>query len=77
MCAANGAILFSNCESQTGRVNLTLKKSADGGRTWQSLPIEPLAGYSDVVFSAARNRAYVLFEYDTCREIRIAEIEID
>lgn len=77
MCAAGSAILFSNCESKTGRVNLTLKKSADGARSWESLPIEPLAGYSDVVYSAARRRAYVLFEYDTCREIRIAEIDVD
>lgn len=43
---AAGAILFSNCESQTGRVNLTLKKSADGGQTWERQPIEPLADYS-------------------------------
>ena len=46
LCAAAGAILFSNCESQTGRVNLTLKKSTDGGQTWERQPIEPLADYS-------------------------------
>ena len=76
MCSAGGAVLFSNCESRTDRINLTLKKSTDGGKTWQSLPIEPLAGYSDVVYCAARRRAYVLFEHDSCREIRIAEIDV-
>lgn len=76
LCRAGDVILFSNCESQTGRVNLTLKKSIDGGKTWDRLPIEPLAGYSDVVYSAARGKAYVLFEHDNYHYIRCAEIEI-
>jgi len=74
---ADGAILFSNCESQTGRVNLTLKKSTDSGKTWQSLPIEPLAGYSDITYSKATGKAYVLFEHDNYHYIRCAEIDID
>lgn len=72
---AGDAILFSNCESQTGRVNLTLKKSADGGKAWERLPIEPMAGYSDVVYSKARGKAYVLFEHDNYSCIRCAEID--
>ena len=75
LCAHGNALFFSNCESQTGRVNLTLKKSTDGGRSWETLPIEPLAGYSDVVFSAASGKAYVLFEHDQYHKIRIAEID--
>lgn len=77
LCMAGNAILFSNCESQTGRVNLTLKKSTDGGKSWEHLPIEPLAGYSDVVYSKARNKAYVLFEHDNYQFIRCAEIDIE
>lgn len=77
LCRAGDAILFSNCESQTDRVNLTLKKSTDGGVSWESLPIESLAGYSDVVYSDAAGKAYVLFEHDHYHCIRIAEIEID
>lgn len=77
MCRAGDAILFSNCESQTGRVNLTIKKSADGGKTWESLPIEPLAGYSDVVYSEKSQCAYVLFEHDHYHQINIAEIDIE
>ncbi len=76
MCRADNAILLSNCESHTDRVNLTLKKSTDGGQSWQKLPIEPLAGYSDIIFNPHNSRAYILFEYNTCQEIRIAEIEL-
>lgn len=77
LCRAGNAILFSNCESQTDRVNLTLKKSTDGGKSWESLPIEPLAGYSDVVYSEKNKRAYVLFEHDHYHQINIAEIDIE
>lgn len=76
LCRAGDAILFSNCASQTARENLTLKKSTDDGKSWESLPIEPLAGYSDVVWSEKNKKAYVLFEHDHCRCIRIAEIDI-
>lgn len=77
LCRAGDAVLFSNCESQTGRVNLVLKKSMDNGATWERLPVSELAGYSDVYFSEAANRAYVIFETENCNYIRCAEVELD
>lgn len=77
LCRAGNAILFSNCESRSGRVNLTLKKSSNGGASWERLPIAETGGYSDVVYSDASGKAYVLFETENCDYIRCAEIDLD
>lgn len=43
-------ILFVNCDSKTSRTNLTLKKSADNGKTWSKFITlrKKVAGYADV-----------------------------
>ena len=56
-------ILFINCESQKGRVNLTLKGSEDNGKTWSKITTlrKKKAGYADV---AANKKGDIFVAYE-------------
>ena len=77
LCRAGKALLFVNCESQSGRDNLTLKKSLDDGRNWEALAISASGGYSDVYYNEATGKAYVLYETEKYKYIRCAEVEVN
>ena len=74
------ALLFSNTNSQSSRVNVTLRASDDAGATW---PYEALVsgpgGYSDVglIPSADGNdEAGVLYENGTCGGIALGVVSL-
>lgn len=57
-------LFFANCESESGRKNVTLKGSLDGGLTWcyrQVLDAEQ-GGYVELAADPWRGRLYVLYE---------------
>lgn len=59
--APDGTVLFANCNSQHKRVDLTLKASADAGKSWKSVwGIDPVSGYADLAVD--NGRAYVFYE---------------
>lgn len=65
---AKDKILFSNCDAafSEGRINLTLKESADDGQTWKNVAfVSKYAGYSDVAYREADNSAYIFAESGT------------
>lgn len=63
MCSSGDVLLFTNCVSQNSRVNLTLRKSADGGKTWtENLMYEPIGGYSDVYIDPVSKNAVLACE---------------
>ena len=54
LAAINGDVYFSNPDSTQGRINLSIRKSSDGGHTWPSaLLIQKgkSAGYSSLLQS--------------------------
>lgn len=54
------AVYHVNCDSRTtDRINLTMKVSRDGFKTYQALPIDDMGGYADI---AVGDRIYVLYE---------------
>lgn len=79
-CAADGRgnLFFVNCASQTERINVTLKRSTDGGKSWcKSLTVNATeGGYAEV--AAADGTVYVFYETDfgaSCRLATIGETE--
>lgn len=77
LCCAGDALLFVNCQSQSARENVTLKKSMDDGRNWEALAVSASGGYSDVCYNEVTGRAYVLYETENYKYIRCAEVEIN
>ena len=75
MCSDDNIILFSNCNSQTERENLTLSKSTDEGQSWESLLIDHSGGYSDVCINPVTHTAFVVYESEKSEYIKIAEID--
>ena len=62
MFSYEGYVYHINCDTETGRRNLTIKKSRDGFITYESFLVSEKGGYSDLVI---RNGiAYVLYERD-------------
>jgi len=60
----DGKILaFCNCDSQSGRENLTLRFSFDNGASWPiSHKIAGIGCYSDLAFSPDGRQVYVFYE---------------
>lgn len=83
VCAAGlagcpGGILYSGCDSERSRTYLTLHASPDDGASWtDSLMYEPLGGYSDVCYNPRTGTAFVAYEYDDYRDLRVSEIALD
>ncbi|MBE6812002.1 MAG: exo-alpha-sialidase [Ruminococcaceae bacterium] len=74
MCNCADGILFVNCNSQQSRENLTLYKSTDDGKTWESLLLDRSGGYADVCYNKITDSAFVFYETMDCRYLKIAEI---
>lgn len=73
-----GGILYSGCDSERSRTYLTLRFSPDDGASWtDSLMYETLGGYSDVCYNAKTGTAFVAYEYDDYRDLRVSEIALD
>ena len=60
MTHQNGRIYHANCDSVQGRTDLTVKISDDCFRSFQSLPISELGGYSDLAVWG--DKLFVLYE---------------
>eukprot|EP00940_MAST-03C_sp_MAST-3C-sp2_P001536 g1536.t1 len=62
----SGLVLFANDANDTLRVNVTVRRSLDGGRSWFGSEViyGGTAGYVDIV--ASEENAFVVFEKDTC-----------
>lgn len=49
MAAVKDGVLFVNCDSDRSRIDLTVKYSCDGGRSWEPVwKVDTEAGYSDI-----------------------------
>ena len=63
MNPAGDLLAFCNCDSKTGRENLTLRFSKDNGTTWCiSHKIADVGCYSDLAFSPDGRQIYVFYE---------------
>ena len=73
--AVGDTLYFTNCNDPKSRVNLTLRRSADGGKTWEDcLLIAEKAGYSDLCYYDGA--LYVIFESEEERYIHCARIAL-
>ena len=62
MCHTDGTIYHINCASDTARENLTVKISDDGFKSFKSIFVDKIAGYSDI---AVKNGSlHILYERD-------------
>lgn len=70
-------LLFVNCEHSEKRINVTLKASLDGGRTWQKRKVidHMRGGYADLAADAPKGKIYVLYENDFGKEMYLAVID--
>lgn len=59
-------LFFANCDSKNERKNITLKCSADKGKTWNSkLVIDELrGGYAEIAVDKLHGNIYILYEED-------------
>ena len=62
MCYEGGMIYHINCASDTARENLTIKRSDNCFKTYESLFVDTPAGYSDIAIS--NGILYVVYERD-------------
>ena len=62
MFSYEGAVYHINCATESGRKNLTVKKSEDNFATFEGFPVSEKGGYSDLVIH--NGVAYVLYERD-------------
>lgn len=77
MCNSPKGLLFTHCSSYIARHDLTLRLSADNGKTWSdSLMYHPYGGYSDCTFNPSTGTAFVIYESRNETEICVSEIEI-
>lgn len=76
MCSKDDVLYFSNCNSEEGRVNVSLSRSADFGETWEKIRLNESGGYSDVCVNPLTGTAFVVYESQHENEIRVAEVEI-
>ena len=72
LCAYGKVLLFTNCQSEKDRKNLTLKQIDITGNIADTLLISSDAGYSDVCVLPEHHTALVAFE--SGGEIKIAEV---
>ena len=73
------AILFTNCNNQSGRSNLTVRCSFDDGKTWvnKTILVDKVGGYSDIAVDR-EGTAYVLHEAMTngCHIIKLYRFDL-
>ena len=57
----DGTLLFANCDTEAGRINLTIKQSTDGGLNWEKvITVDEIGGYPDL--AADSRSVYILYE---------------
>lgn len=62
MCHKEGVIFHINCDSKTGRENVTIKISEDLLQSFACIPVDPIGGYADIAILG--NELCVLYERD-------------
>ena len=77
MCSSGDVLYVSNCNSEVGRIHVTLSRSADFGASWDKVELNESGGYSDVCVNPVTGTAFVV--YESCKEtlIRLAEVAPD
>ena len=75
--SVRGELAFVNCDHTEKRENLTLRKSRDGGKTWQkSLTLDASrGGYADIAYDSARDKIYVIYENEYGKELYFAVLD--
>ncbi len=63
MCYENETIYHINCNSESERTNLTVRKSDDCFKTFESIFIDSPAGYADI--AVQNGTLYILYERDS------------
>lgn len=66
MVSDGGELWHLNCAATEGRINLTLKHSCDGFKTWDARVIDPVGGYGDLAVD--RKYIYILYEREFGRD---------
>lgn len=61
MISSREGILFSNCDDENCRINLTVKRSCDNGISWETVwNVDSIGGYSDI--AEVNDRIYIFYE---------------
>ena len=61
LAACKGGVLFSNCDAEDKRINLSMKFSNNAGQSWMKVwDIDPSGGYSDI--AVVDKRVYIFYE---------------
>lgn len=61
LAACSGGVLFSNCDEENKRTNLSVKFSGDAGRSWEKVwNVDSIGGYSDI--AVVDERVFVFYE---------------
>ncbi|MGN1346068.1 MAG: exo-alpha-sialidase [Eubacteriales bacterium] len=76
MCGVDDVLYFSNCASEEERVNVSLSRSVDFGKTWEKICLNESGGYSDVCVNPLTGTAFVVYESRRENEIRVAEVKL-
>ncbi len=76
ICTCNNSLLLVNCRDVKERNNLSVSVSRDDGRTWTSYLLDKSGGYADICYNKITDTAFVFYETEECRYMRIAEIII-
>lgn len=71
-------LFFVNCDHAEKRQNITLRKSTDGGKTFEKLAVidENRGGYADIAVDSARGKIYVLYENEYGKELFLAVLDM-
>lgn len=76
MCEYGNDILFSNCNSETERKYLTLKRINASWKISEKLLISEIGGYSDICYNKLYGKVFAVFENES-NHLKIAEICIE
>ena len=76
--SAHGTLYFVNCDHAEKRQNITLRRSRDGGKTFEKLAVidENRGGYADIAIDAKQGKIYVLYENEYGKELYLAALDM-
>ena len=77
MCSADDVLYVSNCNSEEGRIHVSLSRSADFGGSWEKIELNESGGYSDVCVNPVTGTAFVVYESEKETLLRLAEVALD
>lgn len=71
-------LFFVNCDDAEKRRNITLKKSFDGGKTFENHCVIDAVrgGYADIAIDEKRGKIYVLYENEHGKELYLAALDM-